>query len=150
MKRKLADIVAWMPGNRTLNRDAPNATARKLAKRNELSVCQCSRAYGTRGIPANTCVKMNRVAGQPRKRPCCPGRLQTRFHQFTTLVADGFREFRSFVRAKSTLGRSSGARAPLGTLQSAKSLDMLTSLYTGDDRTAPRKASLALKVGIFL
>src|SRR5215471_2554980 len=106
MKRKFADIVACIPGNRTLKRDAPNATARKLAYRSELSVCQCSRAYGTRGIPTNTCVTMKMVAGQPRKCPCRPGRLQRRFHQLDTLVAGFFLDLLSFALAKSTLGRS--------------------------------------------
>src|ERR1051325_1822044 len=103
MNKKLADIVAWMPGSRTLKRDAPNATARKLAKRSELSLCQCNNAYGSKGMPANTCVTMNMVAGQPRKRPCGPGMLQTRLHQFRMLFAGSFAGFRWFTRAESTL-----------------------------------------------
>src|ERR1041385_9311927 len=103
MNRKLADIVAWMPGSRTLKRDAPNATARKLAKRSELSLCQCNNAYGSKGMPAKTCVTMKMVAGQPRKRRCCPGMLQTRLHQFQMLFASSFPKLRLFTRAESTL-----------------------------------------------
>src|SRR5437773_8596584 len=114
-----------MPGSCTLKRDAPNATARKLANRSELSLCQCNKAYGSKGMPASTCVTMNMVAGQPRKRPCCPGILQTRLHQFRILLEGSFAGFRLFIRAESTLWRSSASSAPFGTfLGPTKSLDI--------------------------
>ena len=40
MNRKLADIVALMPGRRTFKREAARATTRKHTYRNKSSDCQ--------------------------------------------------------------------------------------------------------------
>src|SRR5215467_14638012 len=86
IKRKLADIVAWMPGKRTLNKDALSATAKKQANRRLFSVCQRAIAYGSNGRPPANCVKMKAVAGHPKKTPGFPGMLQNRF-QLAGVVA---------------------------------------------------------------
>src|SRR5256885_15470502 len=65
MKRKLADIVALMPGRRTFKTEAARATTRKHTYRNKSSECQRKIAYGKSGSPPMSWVKMNVTAGTP-------------------------------------------------------------------------------------
>jgi hypothetical protein len=79
-------------------------------------------------MPASTCVTMKTVAGQPIKRPCCPGKLQNPFHQFQIFFAESLLKLRLLIRPASTLVPTRGSAALVDTLSWPKALAILYPL----------------------